>query len=744
MKILILANNDLGLYNFRKELIERLILEKNEIYISLPNGKRVKDLEELGCKYIETEVDRRGTNPVKDCKLLLKYFKILKQIKPNIVLTYTIKPNIYGGVACRIKKIPYICNITGLGTATENESIVQKLIIKLYKFALKKVKCCFIQNKENFKFIIDNKIAKEEKCKLIPGSGVNLERFRLLQYPSDDKIEFLFIGRVMKEKGIDQYLEMAEHIKKKYPNTVFHVLGFCEEEYEIKLKELEEKGIIKYHGLQDDIIPFIQNSHCTIHPTYYPEGMSNVLLESSASGRPIITTNRSGCREIIEDNKNGYIVREKDSKDLIDKVEKFIKLSNEEKKEMGLYGRKKMEKEFDRNIVIDAYINEIRPPKKEKIRVLQVFGKLNRGGAETMLMNLYRQIDKDEINFDFVKHTEEECAYDNEIYSLGGKIYSIPRYKVYNHFQYKRAWNKFFREHKEFDIIHCHVRSTASIILKIAKKYGLITIAHSHNTSSGKGISSVIKNILQRRIRYISKYYIGCSKQSAEWLFGKKIANSDKCIVLNNSIDTKKYMYDESVRNDVRKELGIKNKEILIGNVGRFAYAKNHKFLIDIFEQICNLNKNYKLVLVGDGELKAKIQNYVTEKGLDNKVIFTGVRKDVNRILQAVDLIIMPSIHEGLPVTLIEAQCNGLKCYISSNITDEVCLSEKNIIKISLDDNALVWAEKVIGTDNIKDKEGYKNVIRKGYDIENTTRIIERFYKNIYEKRKYENIILHR
>lgn len=736
MKILILANNDLGLYNFRKELIERLILEKNEIYISLPNGKRVKDLEELGCKYIETEVDRRGTNPVKDCKLLLKYFKILKQIKPNIVLTYTIKPNIYGGVACRIKKIPYICNITGLGTATENESIVQKLIIKLYKFALKKVKCCFIQNKENFKFIIDNKIAKEEKCKLIPGSGVNLEKFRLLQYPSDDKIEFLFIGRVMKEKGIDQYLEMAEHIKKKYPNTVFHVLGFCEEEYEIKLKQLEEKGIIKYHRLQDDIIPFIQNSHCTVHPTYYPEGMSNVLLESSASGRPIITTNRSGCREIIEDNKNGYIVREKDSKDLIDKVEKFIKLSNEEKRKMGLYGRKKMEKEFDRNIVIDAYINEIRPPRKEKIRVLQVFGKLNRGGAETMLMNLYRQIDKDAINFDFVKHTEEECAYDNEIYSLGGKIYSIPRYKVYNHFQYKRAWNKFFQEHREFDIIHCHVRSTASIILKIAKKYGLITIAHSHSTSSGKGILAIIKNILQYRIRYIADYFIGCSKKSAEWLFGKNIVNSDKCLILNNAIDTKKYLYNEETREKIREEFNISKDEKVIGNVGRFSEVKNHKFLIQIFEELCKKD-NYKLILIGEGELKTEIEELVKKKNLADKVIFTGVRKDINELVQAIDIIVMPSIYEGLPVTLVEAQAASLPCLITDTITCEVDITEL-IHREKLENLPSVWSRDIayiLKNFNRRKVEDIENKIKKkGYAIEATSKQMESLYKDIIEK----------
>lgn len=730
MKILILANNDLGLYNFRKELIERLILEKNEIYISLPNGKRVKDLEELGCKYIETEVDRRGTNPVKDCKLLLKYFKILKQIKPNIVLTYTIKPNIYGGVACRIKKIPYICNITGLGTATENESIVQKLIIKLYKFALKKVKCCFIQNKENFKFIIDNKIAKEEKCKLIPGSGVNLEKFRLLQYPSDDKIEFLFIGRVMKEKGIDQYLEMAEHIKKKYPNTVFHVLGFCEEEYEIKLKQLEEKGIIKYHGLQDDIIPFIQNSHCTVHPTYYPEGMSNVLLESSASGRPIITTNRSGCREIIEDNKNGYIVREKDSKDLIDKVEKFIKLSNEEKRKMGLYGINKMEKEFDRNIVIDAYINEIRPPRKEKIRVLQVFGKLNRGGAETMLMNLYRQIDKDAINFDFVKHTEEECAYDNEIYSLGGKIYSIPRYKVYNHFQYKRAWNKFFQEHKEFDIIHCHVRSTASIILKIAKKYGLITIAHSHSISSGKGIKAIIKNILQYKIRHIADYFIGCSTKANEWLFGKKIADSDKCIILKNGIDMEKFFFNKDIRRNIRNKLSLSNEDILLGHVGRFSPEKNHEFIVELFSELNKKNNNYKLLLIGDGPEKEKIINkYKTKKFMSDIILLDPV-SNVCDYLQAMDVFLMPSKYEGLGMALIEAQISGLKCVVSNNVPTESKIINSTVF---LELNKNKWIEKIENI-NIKRTENVLNAHSRQYDIKEVVKLLKQFYLKLGEK----------
>lgn len=360
MKVLILANNDVGLYNLRKELIEKLLGLKNEVYISLPYGERVNDLINMGCKFLKTEVDRRGTNPIKDFKLLSSYIKILKEVKPDIVLTYTIKPNIYGGIVSRFKKVPYICNITGLGTATENKSIVQRLILFLYRIALKNVKCCFVQNEENLQFLKINKITNEEKYKLIPGSGVNLEHFELLPYPEEkEKIKFLFISRIMKEKGIDQYLDMAKYITKKYKNTEFHILGFCEEKYEEILKELQKEKIIYYHGMQKDVIPFLKESSCLIHPSYYPEGMSNVLLEASASGRPVITTNRSGCREIVEDEKTGFIVNQKDSDDLIKKVERFIKLTREQRKKMGQAARRKVEKEFDRNIVINAYLKEI-------------------------------------------------------------------------------------------------------------------------------------------------------------------------------------------------------------------------------------------------------------------------------------------------------------------------------------------------------------------------------------------------
>lgn len=357
-KILFLVNHDVVIYNFRLELVERLLANGHQVVVSSPYGERIDDLKTLGCEYKEIELSRHGMNPIKELSLIASYKKVLKEVKPDIVFSYTIKPNIYGAIACRSRKIPCVANITGLGTAVENGGLVQKITVLLYKYAFTRIQRVFFQNTENRQFFIEHKIAVD-KHDLLPGSGVNLQRFVPIEYPSDETVEFAFISRIMKEKGVDQYLEAAECIKNKYPNTVFHVCGFCEQAYEDKLKELGDRGVIVYHGMVRDIKTVMKDIHCTIHPTYYPEGISNVLLESSACGRPIITTNRSGCREVIDDGVNGFIVNQKDSKDLIEKIEKFLALSWEERKNMGLAGRAKVEKEFDRQIVVNKYCEEM-------------------------------------------------------------------------------------------------------------------------------------------------------------------------------------------------------------------------------------------------------------------------------------------------------------------------------------------------------------------------------------------------
>lgn len=358
MRVLILTNNDIGLYKFRRELLEELI-KKNKVFICLPDGEFIQKLKKIGCRFVNcTLMDRRGTNPLMDLRLLEFYRRVIKKARPDIVFTYTIKPNVYGGIACASLGVPYVANITGLGTAIENGGILQKITLILYRAGLRKAQKVFFQNAENRDFMLKHHVVKDS-YDMIPGSGVNLEQYKVEEYPNRETIDFVFVARVMKEKGIDQYLEAASYIRKKYVNTRFHICGFCEQNYNERLEMLQKQGTIIYHGLVSNMIEIYKMCSCIVHPTYYPEGMSNVLLEACAVGRPIITTGRSGCREVVDDGVNGFIVKERDSKDLIEKLEKFLSLSVEERRQMGLAGRGKVEKEFDRKIVVNKYIKEV-------------------------------------------------------------------------------------------------------------------------------------------------------------------------------------------------------------------------------------------------------------------------------------------------------------------------------------------------------------------------------------------------
>ena len=359
-KILVMANRDFVLYNFRFELLERLVAEKYEVYICLPYGGKVDLMTDIGCRFVPVEIDKRGMNPFKDAKLLKSYYKIFRQIKPDMILMYTTKVDIYAGILAGMMKLPYLMNISGLGTAAGNKSLMQRFIITLYKMAARHADCLFFQNEENRDFFMRRNMCRG-KNRLVRGSGVNLMRWHLMDYPDDsESVEFLFIARVIKEKGIEEYIAAAEQIKAEYENAIFHVIGPCDGEYEAMLAKYEEKGIIIYHGMADDTRPYLAQAHCTIHPSYYPEGISNVLLESASCGRPVITTDRSGCREAVEDGVTGFVCGQRDRAQLIACVRRFIKMSNEERRLMGLAGRRKMEREFDRNVVTSAYMEEIK------------------------------------------------------------------------------------------------------------------------------------------------------------------------------------------------------------------------------------------------------------------------------------------------------------------------------------------------------------------------------------------------
>lgn len=361
-KILMLGNSHLVIFGFRGELIDRLLKDGYDVTVSFPNGpfgEGEKTSEEYGCKFVEIPINRRGKNPIQELGLLRKYYKIIKEVSPDIVLSYTVKCDTYGGIVCNRLGIPFIPNITGLGKGLAEGGLTRVITTELYKRAIKNASCVFFQNEQDKKFFETNGI-KFNRSQILPGSGVNLEKFKPLPYPEKEKIIFTYIARVMKAKGIDQFLDAAKAIKEEYPQTEFHICGYCEEDYKSIIDEAVSQETVIYHGLVSNIEDYELISSCIVLPSFHPEGVSNVLLEAAASARPIITTDRPGCRDAVDDGISGFLIKERSSEDLIEKIKKFLSLTVEQRVQMGMAGRQKMEKEFDRQIVVDAYLEEIR------------------------------------------------------------------------------------------------------------------------------------------------------------------------------------------------------------------------------------------------------------------------------------------------------------------------------------------------------------------------------------------------
>lgn len=367
----------------------------------------------------------------------------------------------------------------------------------------------------------------------------------------------------------------------------------------------------------------------------------------------------------------------------------------------------------------------------EKIRVLQVVGRMDIGGTETMLMNLYRNIDREKIQFDFIVHNEDKNFYNDEIEKLGGRIYRVPRFKVINIMQYIRAWDKFFSTHNEYKIIHGHIGSSAAIYLKLANKYGYYTIAHSHSTKSKiKNFKDLAYRIFSFPVRNIAKQFFACGKQAGLDRYGEKVANSQNFKVLNNAIDSKKFIFNENTNRVKRKELNIENK-FVVGHVGRFTYPKNHKFIIEVFKKIYEKDNNSVLLLVGDGELRSEIEKEVSNLGLDDVVIFVGMQSNIQDFMNVMDVLLFPSHFEGLPLTIIEAQANGLKCILSNCITTEVNITG-NVKYVSLSKNADEWCDKVLEYKIGYERQNmYTKICKSGYDVKESAKWLEKFYSGI-------------
>lgn len=358
-RILVLANNDVGLYRFRKDLLVALLGAGHEVYISLPDGGFISELVQLGCRFLDTPIDRRGMNPLHDSKLFHQYRAILKKVKPDLVLTYTIKPNIYGGLACRMAHIPYAVNITGLGSAIENGGWLKKFVLTLYKPALKGARVVFFENAGNRDTLAATGVVPQGRDVVLNGAGVNLEDYPYQSYPQEGAVRFLFVGRVMHEKGVDELFAAAKRMKQEYGDSVkFHIVGSFEEAYKPAIDELEKAGVVKYHGYQSDMKRFYALASCVVLPSYH-EGMSNVLLEAAASGRPLITSDIPGCREAVEDGVSGYLCPARDADALHEAMRRFVELPESWRGEMGRRGRERMEQRFSKTAVVAETIKHL-------------------------------------------------------------------------------------------------------------------------------------------------------------------------------------------------------------------------------------------------------------------------------------------------------------------------------------------------------------------------------------------------
>ena len=357
-KILFLSNHFITLFFFRKELIKRLCERGHRVIITMPDDERKDFFSDMGCEIIITPMSRRGTNPVEDMKLMAQYRRIIKDVKPDIIFSYTIKPNIYGCMASNALGYKQVCNVTGTGTTFMKETALSKLSRLLYRASMKKAYKVFFQNSGDRDYFIEHKMVRDN-WEMLPGSGVNLEQHKLCPMPQTEELRFIYIGRLMGMKGVEQYLEAARVITEKYRKAKFYAAGFVEEDkYKPMVEEYHEKGIIEYLGFRKDIDDWIEHCHCTVLPSLGGEGVPNVLLESAATGRVCIASRIHGSKEVVEDGVTGYLFTPGNSAELIEKIEKFIALSAREREEMGMRGRAKMEREFDREIVIAKYIQE--------------------------------------------------------------------------------------------------------------------------------------------------------------------------------------------------------------------------------------------------------------------------------------------------------------------------------------------------------------------------------------------------
>ena len=376
----------------------------------------------------------------------------------------------------------------------------------------------------------------------------------------------------------------------------------------------------------------------------------------------------------------------------------------------------------------------------QPVRVLHVLAAMDMAGTETLLMNLYRNINRDKVQFDFAVSAEGKCAYDDEIESLGGRIFHYPRYRVSNHFKYRKWWEKFLDQHKEYKIIHGHIGSTAAIYLGIAKKMGLFSIAHSHGTREKLSVHSIVYGVYSYPTRFTADYFIGCSRKALTDRYGKKVGNDPHIsMVLNNGIDARKFIYSEQMRSSVRSSYSVNGSKIVIGTVGRFTAAKNPQEIIRICSELKRREVEFEFWWFGKGELEEEIREGITKNGLQDRIKLLGTRSDIYNALQGMDIFLFPSLWEGLGISCIEAQASGLPTLCSDTVPSEARVTD-NIRYLTLNDTKL-WCDTIEETaENIRKPDyirpdNYELIRKSGYDISAVADELSSMYLNWSESK---------
>ncbi|KIY21674.1 glycosyltransferase family 1 protein [Mesobacillus subterraneus] len=368
------------------------------------------------------------------------------------------------------------------------------------------------------------------------------------------------------------------------------------------------------------------------------------------------------------------------------------------------------------------------------IRVLQVVTVMNRGGLETMLMNYYRRIDRSKIQFDFMVHREEKGHYDEEITEMGGKIIKMPKIKPGNYQIYFNKLEAFFQTHREYKVVHSHINENSSFVLRAAKRNGVpCRIAHSHLSDLKLDMKFPFRLYARASMKDHPNKYFACSKNAGKWLFSERVANTNELVVLNNAVNAEEFKYNAETRKKIREELAIKN-ELVIGHIGRFTKQKNHDFLLDIFKAVSNLDQDAILLLAGDGPLRRKIENKVTLLGLQAKVKFLGVRSDINSLMHAMDIFVFPSLFEGLPVVLVEAQAAGLNCIVADTITSESDITGR-VEFLSLKEAPETWAREILSS-SYEHADTEELISVNGYNTATMSKWLTDFYIEYYEEAK--------